>query len=237
MRLDNYLAKNGYCKSREKAKSLILEGKVSVNNRYILKPSFEIDLKSNELIVLNTERLFVGRAGEKLLNYIEKIGILCEGRYVLDVGSSTGGFAQVLLSKGAAEVTCVDVGSDQLDMELRKDPRIKLFERCDIRNFSSLKKFDLIVCDVSFISLSKILDSLIPLSDQYILLFKPQFEVGKKIKRNKKGVILDKEAVASRMQEFSLELNTKGLKIYDIQKSSLRGKEGNEEFFFHIRKS
>ncbi|PAF44250.1 TlyA family RNA methyltransferase [Helicobacter sp. 11S02596-1] len=246
MRLDYYLVKNGYCKSREKAKSLITQGKISVNGTRIFKPSFEVgtsdglDLESNACnitIARDSSTLLVSRAGAKLLDYMQKNGIDCALKRVLDVGSSTGGFAQVLLERGAMEVTCVDVGSNQLDKQLRENPKIRLFEQCDIRKFSSPVRFDLLVCDVSFISLSKILDVLIPLSDTYILLFKPQFEVGRGVKRNKKGVIQDKVAIQERLEAFCLELESRGLVILNIQKSILKGKEGNEEFFFHIKKS
>ncbi|PAF42542.1 TlyA family RNA methyltransferase [Helicobacter sp. 11S03491-1] len=237
MRLDSYLAQNAYCKSREKAKELIRTGKVSINGNIITKTSFEILESLDNMIEINSKNMFVSRAGQKLLNYLLETKISCENKSILDVGSSTGGFAQVLLHKGALEVTCVDVGYNQMDIDLKKDPRICLFEQCDIREFVSDKKFDLIVCDVSFISLSKILDYLCRLGDKFILLFKPQFEVGRRVKRNKKGVIQDKEAIKTKIKEFANELQSKNLAIYDMRESTLKGKEGNEEFFFYIAKS
>ncbi|PAF53431.1 hypothetical protein BKH42_05760 [Helicobacter sp. 13S00482-2] len=237
MRLDSYLTKNKYCKSREKAKELIYEDKVKVNGFIINKPSFEISECAENQIELDLKDALVSRAGKKLLGYFRTNAITCTGKKVLDVGSSTGGFAQVLLDFGAIEVVCVDVGFNQLDRSLRTDSRIRLFEKCDIRDFSYAEKFDLLVCDVSFISLSKILDHLYIFSDELILLFKPQFEVGIGVKRNKKGVIVDKKAIQRSIDEFSSEIQARSLIVCNIEKSLLKGKEGNEEFFIHIKKS
>lgn len=237
MRFDSYLAKNGYCKSREKAKDLIKNGKVKLDGVFVDKPSFEVDEHIEHIILIDSEISLVSRAGEKLLGYFQNNPIDCVNKKILDVGSSTGGFAQVLLTQGAAQVVCVDVGYNQLDVSLRNHPKILLFEECDIRDFSFDGKFDLLVCDVSFISLSKIMDFLCAFSDEMILLFKPQFEVGLRVKRNKKGVIIDKEAIQRRIDEFSEELRNKSLHICNIEKSLLKGKEGNEEFFIHIKKS
>lgn len=237
MRFDSYLAKNEYCKSREKAKDLIKNSKVKLDGILIDKPSFEIDENIEHTVQIDSELSFVSRAGEKLLGYLQNNHINCADKKILDVGSSTGGFAQVLLAQGAAQVVCVDVGCNQLDVSLRNHSKILLFEECDIRDFSFGEKFDLLVCDVSFISLSKIIDFLCAFSEEMILLFKPQFEVGIGVKRNKKGVIIDKEAIQRRIDEFSSELRDKSLHIYNIEKSLLKGKEGNEEFFIHIKKS
>ncbi|PAF52766.1 TlyA family RNA methyltransferase [Helicobacter sp. 13S00477-4] len=236
MRLDNYLVEAKYCKSREKAKMLILEGKVSLGDRLILKPSFELPIDLQDFLVVDKSELFVSRGAQKLLGYLQTNQIDCLDKHVLDVGSSTGGFAQVLLEKGARKVTCVDVGKDQLDLDLRRNPKIRLFEQCDIRDFFSQEIFDFIVCDISFISLSKILDALVRLGNEFILLFKPQFEVGRDVKRNKKGVIFDKLAIKTRLDNFLNELENKKLKVFDVKKSVLKGKEGNEEFFIYAKK-
>lgn len=236
MRIDKYLYEYGYCSSREKAKTLIAQKRVFINNITILKPSLELDENINHDIQINTDEFFVSRGGEKLFFYLKDSNIICKNKKILDVGSSTGGFAQVLLKNNAKSITCVDVGFNQLDIALRENPKIKLFEKCDIRDFKTQEKFDLVTCDVSFISLSKILDYLYVYSNEFLLLFKPQFEVGKDTKRSKKGVILDKKATQKRMQEFIKELENKNLKIKSIKKSLIKGKEGNEEFFFHITK-
>lgn len=245
MRLDSFLVAKSYCSTREKAKRLIAKGYVHFNGKIMNKASFEIANNGDKLFInVEKEKLLVSRAGEKLWGFFEEQEILdgvkkeeiVHNKSVLDVGSSTGGFAQVLLEKGAKNITCVDVGFDQLDQILRKNPKIKLFEHCDIRDFVCDQKFDLAVCDVSFISLSKILPSILKLADEFILLFKPQFEVGKIVKRNKKGVILDMRATQKRLNEFIDELKEVNLQVFSIQKSILKGKEGNEEFFIYAKK-
>lgn len=244
MRLDSFLVLKAYCSTREKAKRLIEQGCVFVNGKIIKKVSFDIYDDKEFFINVYKEKLLVSRAGEKLRGFFEEKKFLngaqeeeiFNNKNVLDVGSSAGGFTHILLQKGAKSVTCVDVGSDQLDETLRKNPRVTLFERCDIRDFVCEKIFDLVVCDVSFISLSKILPSISILSDEFILLFKPQFEVGRSIKRSKKGVILDKKATQKRLDEFIKELQGVNLRVICVQKSILKGKEGNEEFFIYAKK-
>lgn len=244
MRLDSFLVVKAYCSTREKAKRLIEQGCVFVDGKIIKKASFDICDDKEFFVNVQKKRLLASRAGEKLRGFLEENFFLnglqkeemFKNKSVLDVGSSAGGFTDMLLQKGVKSVTCVDVGSDQLDETLRKNPRVIVFERCDIRDFVCEKKFDLVVCDVSFISLSKILSSISILSDEFILLFKPQFEVGREIKRNKKGVILDKKATQKRLDEFIKELQGVNLKVFCVQKSILKGKEGNEEFFIYAKK-
>lgn len=159
------------------------------------------------------------------------------GADVLDVGSSTGGFVQILLQRGAKSVTALDVGSLQLSEILRRDPRVIVRENTDIRKFASKKKFDLITCDVSFISLNLILKSLASLAKSaLIVLFKPQFEVGTEAKRNKKGVLKDeKEARAARakFEQLCAEL---GLATLHAGACKITGKEGNREFFYLLKR-
>lgn len=237
LRLDQYLVSKGLCNSRQKAQELILEGGVWVAERVLNKPSLEIkgallsDLEQN----LNlSKRMFVSRAGKKLWAYLEQNPLDCTNKVILDVGSSSGGFTQVLLEKGAQRVVCVDVGSNQLDPALREHPQIELHEHCDIRCFQTQETYDLITCDVSFISLSLILKSLIPLSRAYLLLFKPQFEVGRQAKRNKKGVVLSAETIAQRLKAFIGEAQALGLRMQHMQLSPIKGKEGNAETFIHF---
>ena len=160
------------------------------------------------------------------------------GADVLDVGSSTGGFVQILLQRGAKSVTALDVGSSQLSEILRRDPRVIVRENTDIREFASEKKFDLITCDVSFISLNLILKSLTSLAKSaLIVLFKPQFEVGAEAKRNKKGVLKDeKEARAARakFEQLCAEL---GLATLHAGACKITGKEGNQEFFYLLKRT
>ena len=159
------------------------------------------------------------------------------GADVLDVGSSTGGFVQILLQHGAKSVTALDVGSSQLSEILRRDPRVIVRENTDIREFESEKKFDLITCDVSFISLNLILKSLASLAKSaLIVLFKPQFEVGAEIKRNKKGVLKDEKAVCAARAKFERLCAELGLTVLHASACKITGKEGNREFFYLLKR-
>ena len=159
------------------------------------------------------------------------------GADVLDVGSSTGGFVQILLQRGAKSVTALDVGSSQLSEILRRDPRVIVRENTDIREFASKKKFDLITCDVSFISLNLILKSLARLAKSaLIVLFKPQFEVGAEIKRNKKGVLKDEKAVRAARAKFEQLCAELGLAVLYASACKIAGKEGNREFFYLLKR-
>nr|WP_314379833.1 SAM-dependent methyltransferase [uncultured Campylobacter sp.] len=159
------------------------------------------------------------------------------GADVLDVGSSTGGFVQILLQHGAKSVTAIDVGSSQLSEILRRDPRVIVRENTDIRKFESEKKFDLITCDVSFISLNLILKSLASLAKSaLIVLFKPQFEVGAEIKRNKKGVLKDEKAVRAARVKFERLCAELGLAVLYAGACKITGKEGNQEFFYLLKR-
>ncbi|WP_297959665.1 SAM-dependent methyltransferase [uncultured Campylobacter sp.] len=156
---------------------------------------------------------------------------------ILDVGSSTGGFVQILLQRGAKSVTALDVGSSQLSEILRRDPRVIVRENTDIREFESEKKFDLITCDVSFISLNLILKSLTSLAKSaLIVLFKPQFEVGAEIKRNKKGVLKDEKAVRAARAKFERLCAELGLVVLQTSACKITGKEGNREFFYLLKR-
>ena len=159
------------------------------------------------------------------------------GADVLDVGSSTGGFVQILLQRGAKSVTALDVGSSQLSEILRRDPRVIVRENTDIREFTSERKFDLITCDVSFISLNLILKSLASLAKSaLIVLFKPQFEVGAEAKRNKKGVLKDEKAACVARAKFERLCAELGLTVLHTSACKITGKEGNREFFYLLKR-
>jgi 23S rRNA (cytidine1920-2'-O)/16S rRNA (cytidine1409-2'-O)-methyltransferase len=232
MRLDKYLVKNGFFESGNKAKEAVLDGKVKVNNKTITKPSFDVD---NPLIEIEGE-VFVSRSALKLKNYIDEFRVDVLDKLALDIGSSTGGFSEVLLKYGVRKVVCVDVGKGQLHTKILTHPKTEVYEQTDIRNFSYNNKFDIVVSDVSFISLSLILDKIIELSrGDIILLFKPQFEVGKDVKRDKKGVVKDKVAIQKSLDNFLLEAQKKGLSLIRVTKSSILGKDGNIEYILHFK--
>jgi 23S rRNA (cytidine1920-2'-O)/16S rRNA (cytidine1409-2'-O)-methyltransferase len=234
-RLDNALVEKGICESRNKAQQIIQEGLVSVDKKIIKKPSFKV--KEQNHIEVAQHKSYVSRAAFKLLEFLQELKLDVSKRVALDIGSSTGGFTQVLLEKDVAEVTCVDVGTDQLHKSLREDARVDVHESCDIRKFQTTKKFDLVVSDVAFISLLYILDDVDRLATKdIILLFKPQFEVGRNAKRDKNGVVLDKKAIANAMQKFEDACVLKGWVLDTKSTSKLTGKEGNLEYCYYYKK-
>ncbi len=234
MRLDQYLTIKKIFFSRNKAQEFIKSGFIKVNDKIIKKPSF--DISSNDKIEV-LQKTYVSRAAYKLKNYLDKYDIDFTNKSVLDIGSSTGGFSEVSLEYGAKKVVCVDVGNNQLHTALRNEPRIELFENTDIRDFNYSEKFDIVVSDVSFISLLKIIRSIDEFSkNEIILLFKPQFEVGKDVKRDKKGVVKDKDAIEKARENFERKCKNLGWELKRSEETSIKGKEGNIEYIYHYIK-
>ncbi|MDF1877438.1 TlyA family RNA methyltransferase [Sulfurimonas sp. SAG-AH-194-L11] len=235
MRLDNYLVEKKIVDSRNKAQTIIKEGLVSVNAKLIKKSSFKVE-EGDDVSVANYKQ-YVSRAAFKLLEFLEELSLDVQGKVALDIGSSTGGFTEVLLEYGVSEVSAVDVGTEQLHKSLREDKRVHVYESCDIRAYESEKKFDLIVSDVAFISLLHILSDVDRLAtDEIILLFKPQFEVGREAKRDKNGVVLDNKAIANAMQKFEDACVLKSWRLVQKSPSKLTGKEGNLEYCYYFKK-
>lgn len=232
MRLDQELVRRGLCESRSLAQVFIARGCVQVDGAIVTKQAK--DVAETDTIELAAVRMFVSRGGEKLEGAIVRTGITVKGKVALDIGSSTGGFTDCLLAYGARKVVAVDVGSDQLHRSLRENPKVELHEETDIRNFESTEAFDLIVGDVSFISLDKIISSIIRLSDagtEVLCLIKPQFEVGKG--NTKKGIVKDEslhETVLSSIEELFIK---NGFGIREIFPSPIVGGDGNREFFIY----
>ncbi len=230
-RLDNYLVENGLCESRNKAQTLIKEGFVSVNGEQIIKTSHK--LKESDKVSVKEHKEYVSRAAFKLSAFLDELGLDLKNKTALDIGSSTGGFTQVLLESGVSEVTAVDVGREQLHVSLKNDERVHSYEGCDIREFESEKKFDIVVSDVAFISLLYILDAVDRFAkDKIILLFKPQFEVGREAKRDKNGVVTDEKAILHAMIKFEDTCKLKGWKLVRKSPSKITGKEGNLEYCY-----
>jgi len=234
VRADKFLVINNFVTSRNKASELIKKGKVKVNGKIISKTSTELN-QNDKIEIL--EKVYVSRAAWKLKNYLEKYKISFEGKNVLDVGASTGGFSEVALEYGAKEVVCVDVGINQLDKKLKQNPKIKNYENIDFRDFEYEEKFDIVVSDVSFISLLKLIKKIdFYAKEDIILLFKPQFEVGKNVKRDKKGVVLDTIAIEKARQKFEIECKKLNWQLVRSEESSIKGKEGNIEYVYHFIK-
>ena len=235
IRLDQYLVENNLVDSRNKAQQLIKNSKVSVNKKIITKPSFKV---SNETIELDDEYVYVSRAAYKLKNFLPLLPFEVKGMNALDIGSSTGGFTEVLLLNDINSVHSLDVGSSQLHTKLLENEKVTSIEKQDIRTYESDKTFELITCDVSFISLLNILDSINRLSSKYmVLLFKPQFEVGKDVKRDKNGVVVDTKAIMASMIKFEDTCSLLGWTKILMQESSVTGKEGNLEYCYCYEKN
>ncbi|RXJ97610.1 TlyA family rRNA (cytidine-2'-O)-methyltransferase [Arcobacter sp. CECT 8986] len=237
MRLDQYLTKNSEIQSRNKATELIKSNKIKVNEVIVSKPSFIIENPDLVKIEILEEDFFVSRAAYKLKYFLDEINIDLENKNALDIGSSTGGFTQILLLNKVKKVSCVDVGSNQLHEKIKENKKIKFFENTDIRDFNSDEIFEIVTCDVSFISIHNILNDINRLSkDKIIILFKPQFEVGKNVKRDKKGVVKDKNAINLARKKFIDETISLNWKLIYNSKSKLQGKDGNEEELFYFSK-
>lgn len=236
MRLDKYLKEHFNIQSRNKANELIKANKIKCDGQIITKASYEVD--ENSKIEILEEDFFVSRAAYKLKYFLEEIPFIkIENLTALDIGSSTGGFTQILLNNNIKKVTCVDVGNNQLHEKIKNDKRISFFENTDIRKFKSEQTFDIVTCDVSFISILNILKDIDLLSQKdIIILFKPQFEVGTNVKRDKKGVVKDKTAILKARQRFLDETLLLNWKLNYSSMSKLQGKEGNEEELFYFNK-
>lgn len=228
MRLDSYLVELGLVESRNKAQQLIKDHAVSVDGKIIDKVSFEAD--ETMRVDIADVALYVSRAALKLKGFLPYTEWEIKGLDALDIGSSTGGFTQVLLEEGVQSVTCVDVGSDQLHPSLRGDSRVNVHENTDIRTFESENPYALVTCDVAFIPLELILESIDKLASKHIiLLFKPQFQVGRDVKRDKNGVVKDNSAVGKAMIRFEDACALMGWRMIAKEIAHIAGKEGNQE--------
>ncbi len=234
MRLDKYLHTNHYTTSRNKAHELILNKKVQVGNKIITKPSYKVH---NEEVKILDDVIYVSRSAEKLKTFLFSQEIDVHDKRCLDIGSSTGGFVQVLCEFGAQSVAAVDVGREQLHQSIKDDPRVQSFEETNIRNFQSENCFEFVTCDVSFVGVSYLLEDIDRLScSEIVILFKPQFEVGRNIKRDKKGVVKDSEAILLALTKFEELTLALGWKQRIKEYSTLKGKAGNEEIFYYFKK-
>lgn len=237
-RIDVVLFERGLAPSRERAQSLIIAGNVLVNDVPVTKPGHAIDIEHANIRVRGEDHPYVSRGGIKLAKAIEVFKIQCAEKIGLDIGASTGGFTEVLLLAGAKKVHAVDVGHNQIDWKLRQDSRVIIYEKTNARNlaFQTVgEKVDLIVIDVSFISIEKLLESLISFSHNetdWITLIKPQFEVGKD--RVGKGGIVhseeDRQRAINRITQFAESL---GFKRLDLIESPITGTDGNKEYLAH----
>lgn len=231
-RLDVLMVERGLADTRNKAAALIMAGEVIVNENTWTKPGHQF--ADDVDIRLKNQMQYVSRAGEKLASVIEPLKLDFEGKLVLDVGSSTGGFTDCALQHGAAKVIGVDVGTNQLAYKLRTDDRVELHEQTDIRNFTTDELADIVVIDVSFISLTKILEhvtTLVKPEGQIVAMVKPQFEAGKALADEHKGLIVDEEVRQNVLAEFRAWVENH-FSIQAEADSAVHGKQGNRERFF-----
>ncbi|MCG3706879.1 TlyA family RNA methyltransferase [Aliarcobacter butzleri] len=236
MRLDMYLTTNFNIQSRNKATELIKSNKVKCDGEIITKPSFNVlDFHKIELL---EDDFYVSRAAYKLKFFLQELkNFDLKDKNALDIGSSTGGFTQILLENEIKKVTCVDVGTNQLHERIKYNDKINFFENTDIRNFESDEIFDIVTCDVSFISILNIIDAINTLaSKDIIILFKPQFEVGSNVKRDKKGIVKDNNAIQKARDSFLNKTNILNWTLKYSNISKLQGKDGNVEEFFYFSK-
>ncbi|KIM02973.1 MAG: hemolysin [Sulfurovum sp. FS06-10] len=233
-RLDKYLVEQGYFESRNRALDAIKRGKVFVDGE-VAKASCKCDETS--MIDVDEEKFYVSRASKKLELFLTEYPMDLMDKRALDIGSSTGGFVQILLENGVQSVTAVDVGSNQLHHSLRDNPKVDVFEEMDIRDFEPTEAFEVVTCDVSFISILQIVDAINRLSSgDMILLFKPQFEVGRAVKRDSRGVVVNLEAIEEAQKRFEAKAGELGWELCYSTSSKLAGKSGNIEYIYHFRK-
>ena len=236
-RLDILLVKMNMVESREKAQRLIKEKKIKVNGEIVTKPSKKFDNYAKIKIIENEK--YVSRAAYKLLKAFDSFHINVKDKICADIGSSTGGFTQVLLEFGANKVYAIDSGTNQLHQSLRNNPKIVLMENTNAR-YLNKKDFDGIeffTSDVSFISITKLINSIrtITISNaEGVVLIKPQFELepSKLVKGIVKKEIYRKEAIMKVEEAFEIA----GFKILGLTESPIKGKNGNIEYLLHVKK-
>ncbi len=229
-RLDTLLVERGLAETRSQAQALVLAGLVPGYS----KPGQQVE-ETAELTVERPPR-FVSRGGEKLANALRELRVDVTGRDCADVGASTGGFTDCLLQAGAARVVAVDVGYGQLHPRLRADPRVTVLERTNVRELRALPFApDLVVCDVSFISVTKALPPVLALAKpgwEALVLVKPQFEAGREHVR--KGVVRDPAVWEEVLRRVVGAARAWGAETAGVVDSGLPGPKGNREFFVHL---
>jgi 23S rRNA (cytidine1920-2'-O)/16S rRNA (cytidine1409-2'-O)-methyltransferase len=238
-RLDVALVDRGLAPSRERARALILAGQVTLDGQIVSKAGAPVTADAR-LALVTPDHPYVGRGGVKLAHALDAFRIDPRGRRALDVGASTGGFTDVLLQRGAADVIALDVGRGQLDWRLRTDPRVLVREGVNARLLTPEDvphRVTLVTIDVAFISLRHILPSIPPVLElpaDIVALVKPQFEAGRG-EVGKHGIVSDPavhEAVIARITEAAAAC---GLARVAMAPSVITGATGNQEFFLHLR--
>ncbi|HEY2730757.1 MAG TPA: TlyA family RNA methyltransferase [Polyangia bacterium] len=239
VRADLALVEQGLAPSREKARALILAGEVLAGDRPIEKAG-ELVEAAAELRLRSAPMPYVSRGGVKLAHALDMFGVEPRGLVALDVGASTGGFTDCLLQRGAVRVHCVDVGHGQLDWKIASDARVRVHDRVNVRTIVPTvigERVDLVVIDVSFISLRLVLPALPPLARPgapVVALVKPQFEVGR-AHVGKGGIVRDDAARAQSLVDVRAAAEALGFAALADTTSPIKGGKGNIEFLLHLR--
>jgi len=239
VRLDRELVRRGLAPSREAASAAIRAGQVLVGGAVAAKPSTLVST-ADPVALAGPARRWASRGGDKLAPALERLQVPVAGRRCLDAGASTGGFTDVLLAAGAAEVVAVDVGYGQLDLRLRQDPRVAVLDRTNARDLDAERvggPVDLTVADLSFISLRLVLPALARVTrddGDLLLLVKPQFEAGREAV-GRGGVVRDPAVRAAAVRAVADAGASLGLGVAGICPSPLPGPAGNLELFLHLR--
>ncbi len=234
-RLDVLLTKSGLIESRQRAQALILAGKVRVAGETERRPDRSV--RDDAVVTVDEVPGYASRGALKLGPALDRLQVDPAGRVCADIGASTGGFTDVLLRRGAAKVFAIDVGRGLIHWRLRQDPRVVVIERVNARDLDSFPEpVSLIVADVSFISLEKVLPALRRAAPtaEVVALFKPQFEVGK-ADVGKGGIVRDPVVIEAALQRFRSWCGANGYQVAGDVASELAGAEGNREFFFHLK--
>ena len=237
-RLDTLLVERGFVENRSRAQGLILAGLVRVGGEVVTKAGSRIS--ADEKLSLQKEAAYVSRAGEKLAAALDSFGIEIAGRDCLDAGASTGGFTDVLLQRGAQRVISVDVGYGQFDWSLRNDPRVTVLERTNVRYLSGEELDfapDLLVGDLSFISLAVSLERLVsttPTLLELVLLVKPQFEAGRE-QVGRGGLVREPEVHVEVIQNVADHFGSRGFGAVNVMRAPVPGRRaGNREYPLHL---
>jgi 23S rRNA (cytidine1920-2'-O)/16S rRNA (cytidine1409-2'-O)-methyltransferase len=233
-RLDVLVARSGLAESRERAQALILAGKVRVDGETVRRPDRTVG--EDRPISVDSMPDYASRGALKLIPALESFAVDPKDRVCADIGASTGGFTDVLLRRGAAKVYAIDVGRGLLHWRLRQDPRVVVIERVNARELESLPEpVSLVVIDVSFISLEKVLPAVRRAAPdaEVVALFKPQFEVGR-TDVGKGGIVRDQEAITAAVRRFVQWCAANGYAVKAQSVSEVAGTKGNREIFVHL---
>ena len=237
-RLDKELVFRNLVNSRSKSQELINSSLVMVNNKIISKCNYLVSEIDTIEILKNDKLKYVSRGGLKLEKALNEFNINVNGLNAMDIGSSTGGFCDCLIQNGIKHIIAIDVGTDLMDKSLRDNKKIELYEKTNFKllEHEKFNNIDLITCDVSFISLIKVIEKIAEenIKVNMICLIKPQFECGKDIARKYKGIFINKNIHKNIIKNTINEINKLGFYVKNITYSPIKGGDGNIEYLVYL---